>query len=96
MSALLGNKSKHTPVLVNEFINAVSPVKGTWVDCTFGAGGYSTALLEAGAEKVIGIDKDPNISNPATIYGVAAFGRRALWDLYFTQKILQKYSWEYF
>lgn len=63
MSALLGNKSKHTPVLVNEFINAVSPVKGTWVDCTFGAGGYSRALLGAGAEKVIGIDKDPNILN---------------------------------
>ena len=59
MSAALTDNPAHNPVLVNEFINAVSPVKGTWIDCTFGAGGYSKALLLAGAKKVIGIDKDP-------------------------------------
>ena len=35
------------------------PVRGVWVDCTYGAGSYSTALLEAGAERVIGLDCDP-------------------------------------
>ncbi len=30
-----------------------------WLDGTFGAGGYTRALLEAGADKVIGVDRDP-------------------------------------
>lgn len=38
---------------------AVAPVTGVWIDGTFGAGGYARGLIEAGAEKVIGIDRDP-------------------------------------
>lgn len=49
----------HIPVLIRPLIAAVSPVSGTWLDGTFGNGGYTRALLEAGAEKVIGIDRDP-------------------------------------
>jgi 16S rRNA (cytosine1402-N4)-methyltransferase len=37
----------------------VAPVSGVWVDGTFGAGGYARGLLEAGADVVIGIDRDP-------------------------------------
>ncbi len=49
----------HIPVLLRPLIKAVSPVSGTWLDGTFGAGGYARALLEAGADKVIGVDRDP-------------------------------------
>lgn len=51
----------HVPVLLDEVLHALSPVGGRRiVDGTFGAGGYSRALLEAGAE-VIGIDRDPSV-----------------------------------
>ncbi|MCJ7872522.1 16S rRNA (cytosine(1402)-N(4))-methyltransferase RsmH [Phaeobacter sp. J2-8] len=49
----------HVPVLIRPLIKAVSPVTGTWIDGTFGAGGYTRALLEAGADKVVAIDRDP-------------------------------------
>lgn len=49
----------HIPVLLRPLIKAVAPVSGTWLDGTFGAGGYTRALLEAGAGKVIGVDRDP-------------------------------------
>lgn len=49
----------HIPVLIDPLIEAVSPVSGTWLDGTFGAGGYTRRLLEAGAAKVIAVDRDP-------------------------------------
>ena len=52
-------KSAHTPVLLRPILAAVAPVSGVWLDGTFGAGGYARGLLEAGAAKVIGIDRDP-------------------------------------
>ena len=42
------NKAPHLPVMVNEVLEALSPRDGAvYVDATFGAGGYSVALLEA-------------------------------------------------
>ncbi|MGY3439455.1 MULTISPECIES: 16S rRNA (cytosine(1402)-N(4))-methyltransferase RsmH [unclassified Marinovum] len=49
----------HIPVLIRPLITAVSPVSGTWIDGTFGAGGYTRALLDAGADEVVAIDRDP-------------------------------------
>lgn len=49
----------HVPVLIHPLIEAVSPVEGIWLDGTFGAGGYSRALLDAGADRIIGVDRDP-------------------------------------
>ncbi len=49
----------HIPVLLRPLLAAVSPVSGTWLDGTFGAGGYTRGLLDAGADKVIGVDRDP-------------------------------------
>jgi 16S rRNA (cytosine1402-N4)-methyltransferase len=55
------NAGPHVPVLLDEVIAALSPLSGKRVvDGTFGAGGYSRALLEAGAI-VIGIDRDPSV-----------------------------------
>lgn len=49
----------HVPVLLRPLLQACAPVRGTWVDGTFGAGGYARGLIAAGADKVIGIDRDP-------------------------------------
>lgn len=49
----------HIPVLLRPLLAAVAPVAGTWLDGTFGAGGYTRGLLAAGAERVIGVDRDP-------------------------------------
>ena len=48
----------HEPVLLKDFIKLATPITGCWVDCTFGAGGYSRALLQNGASQVLAIDKD--------------------------------------
>lgn len=51
----------HIPVLLRPLLEAVAPVSGLWLDGTFGAGGYARGLLEAGADCVIGIDRDPSV-----------------------------------
>ena len=49
----------HTPVLLRPLLAAVAPVAGRWLDGTFGAGGYTRGLLDAGADQVIAVDRDP-------------------------------------
>lgn len=50
----------HTPVLLNEMLDALSPKDGeVYVDATFGGGGYSRAILNVAKCRVIGIDRDP-------------------------------------
>jgi len=52
--------ASHVPVLLAEVIAALSPApEETIVDATFGAGGYSRALLATGA-RVIAFDRDPD------------------------------------
>lgn len=55
--------SSHTPVLLKEVLEALGPNGprdgAIYVDGTFGAGGYSTAILEAADCRVFGIDRDP-------------------------------------
>lgn len=65
----------HIPVLLRPLITAISPVSGTWIDGTFGAGGYTRALLEAGADKVIAIDRDPDAFELAADWAPAYAGR---------------------
>ncbi|MFT6076393.1 MAG: 16S rRNA (cytosine1402-N4)-methyltransferase [Yoonia sp.] len=65
----------HIPVLIRPLIAAVSPVSGVWLDGTFGNGGYARALLDAGADKVIGVDRDPLAFELAADW-VAGFGDR--------------------
>ena len=51
---------RHVPVMLGEVIAALSPRDGgIYVDGTFGAGGYSRALLESSRCTVWGIDRDP-------------------------------------
>ncbi|TYB82915.1 16S rRNA (cytosine(1402)-N(4))-methyltransferase RsmH [Maritimibacter fusiformis] len=65
----------HIPVLLRPLLAAVAPVTGTWVDGTFGAGGYARGLLEAGADQVIGIDRDPTVFEMARAWA-GAYGDR--------------------
>jgi 16S rRNA (cytosine1402-N4)-methyltransferase len=49
----------HVPVMTAEVLAALDPSRGgLFVDCTVGLGGHSRALLEAGAGRVLGIDRD--------------------------------------
>lgn len=49
----------HVPVLLRPLLAAVAPVGGIWLDGTFGAGGYTRGLLDAGADGVVAVDRDP-------------------------------------
>ena len=50
----------HEPVMVAEVIEHLDPSRGgVFVDCTVGLGGHARALLEAGASRLIGFDRDP-------------------------------------
>ncbi len=49
----------HIPVLLGPILKAADPISGGWLDGTFGAGGYTRALLDAGADSVIAVDRDP-------------------------------------
>ena len=52
-------QAPHVPVLIEEVVKGLAVVPGeTLVDGTFGAGGYTQALLGAGAGRVIGFDRD--------------------------------------
>jgi 16S rRNA (cytosine1402-N4)-methyltransferase len=50
---------KHYPVLLKEIISIITPqYGGTFIDCTFGQGGYSKKILEFENTKVIALDRD--------------------------------------
>jgi 16S rRNA (cytosine1402-N4)-methyltransferase len=52
-------RSRHIPVLGREVLTSLQPREGgIYVDATFGAGGYSRAILETPQTRVIGIDRD--------------------------------------
>ncbi|HUG45026.1 MAG TPA: 16S rRNA (cytosine(1402)-N(4))-methyltransferase RsmH [Sphingomicrobium sp.] len=54
-------RAPHKPVLLDEAIGALAIQSGdTVVDGTFGAGGYTSAMLAAGVGRVIGFDRDPD------------------------------------
>lgn len=75
----------HIPVLLAPLLRAVAPVAGTWVDGTFGAGGYARGLITAGAAQVIGIDRDPLAHEMAADWLPQFDGRIALRQANFDQ-----------
>ncbi len=67
---------QHLPVMVDEATRLLQPERGgTYVDCTVGLGGHSRALLEQGAERVIGLDRDPQALALAS-HQLESFGAR--------------------
>lgn len=67
-SPIQDTNAPHIPVLLGPLLDAVAPVSGVWIDGTFGAGGYARGLLEAGADKVIGLDRDPMVHEMAAAW----------------------------
>jgi 16S rRNA (cytosine1402-N4)-methyltransferase len=68
--------AEHTPVLLDEVRALLEPERGgTFVDCTVGLGGHSRMLLEAGATRLIGIDRDVDALSMARA-ALAPFGDR--------------------
>lgn len=66
--------SKHIPVMLNEVLQALQPQDGaTYVDATFGNGGYTEAILKSADCRVIAIDRDPFVIKRAeelkSLYG---------------------------
>ncbi len=59
-SAAAGGPARHIPVMLSEVLAALDPADGeVVVDGTFGAGGYSEAILDRAGCNVIAIDRDP-------------------------------------
>ena len=51
--------ARHAPVLRAEVVSMLAPrPDGVYLDCTAGAGGHTAALLDAGAGRVVAIDRD--------------------------------------
>ncbi|MER2536292.1 MAG: 16S rRNA (cytosine(1402)-N(4))-methyltransferase RsmH [Rhizobiaceae bacterium] len=81
----VGEPSRHIPVLLAEVLSALEPAAGqTIIDGTFGAGGYTRALLEAGAS-VIGLDRDPDAIAAGRSLEAASGGRLILVETPFSR-----------
>ena len=58
-ATMVSDIPKHYPVLLNELISIISPQHGgTFIDCTFGQGGYSKKILSYKNTKIIALDRD--------------------------------------
>jgi 16S rRNA (cytosine1402-N4)-methyltransferase len=63
---IISDITKHCPVLLNELISIITPqYGGTFIDCTFGQGGYTKKILDFSDTKVIALDRDLKSSKKA-------------------------------
>lgn len=77
--ASAGGPARHIPVLGREAIEFLNPrAAGVYIDGTFGAGGYSRAILDIGGTQVIGIDRDARAVARGADLVAAASGRLTL------------------
>ena len=59
MATIIPDVRSHFPVLLNEIISIITPqYGGTFIDCTFGQGGYTKKILSFENTKVIALDRD--------------------------------------
>ena len=65
-ATIVSDAPKHYPVLLKEIISIITPqYGGTFIDCTFGQGGYSKKILEFKNTKVIALDRDKDSEEKA-------------------------------
>ena len=75
----------HISVLLNEVVEAIAPAEGDLIiDGTFGAGGYTRAFLERGAE-VLAFDRDPSVRGFAEALSAVHGGRLELVERRFSE-----------
>ena len=65
-ATIVKDEVKHYPVLLNEIISVITPQHGgTFIDCTFGQGGYSKKILDFDNTTVIALDRDQDSKKKA-------------------------------
>jgi 16S rRNA (cytosine1402-N4)-methyltransferase len=65
-AAIISDKIKHYPVLLKELISIITPeYGGTFIDCTFGQGGYTKKILNFLDTKIIALDRDSESNKKA-------------------------------
>jgi len=58
-ATIISDMKNHYPVLLNELISIITPQNGgTFIDCTFGQGGYTKRILDFPETKIIALDRD--------------------------------------
>ncbi|MCB1499646.1 MAG: 16S rRNA (cytosine(1402)-N(4))-methyltransferase, partial [Bauldia sp.] len=73
-----GGEDRHVPVMLAEVMAMLAPAAGeTFIDGTFGAGGYTRAILATGAS-VIAIDRDPTAIAAGAALAGSSDGRLTL------------------
>ena len=79
MTAASPAATPHVPVLLDEVVDALAIAPGeTHVDGTFGAGGYTRAILEHGAARVFAFDRDPDAIQYGEALAASSGGRLTL------------------
>ncbi len=65
-ATMTSEETKHQPVMLDQVLSIISPQHGgTFIDCTFGGGGYSSAILKFPNTKVFAIDRDETVKKYA-------------------------------
>ena len=66
IATIIPDMKNHYPVLLSELISIITPqYGGTFIDCTFGQGGYTKKILDFAGTKVIALDRDIDSSKKA-------------------------------
>ena len=67
-ATIVKDEVKHYPVLLNEIISVITPQHGgTFIDCTFGQGGYTKKILDFPDTRVIALDRDTDTKKNADL-----------------------------
>lgn len=75
-AAVAAESAPHIPVLLQEMLEFMAPAEGEiHLDGTFGAGGYSRALLERAPCRLVAIDRDPDVQETASAMAAEYAGR---------------------
>ena len=86
MNATINLENKHFPVLLNELISIISPLYGgTFIDCTFGQGGYSEKILENKQNNIIALDRDKDVLSSTSKFQKKYDKRFKFYNLKFSQ-----------
>ena len=68
IATIIPDVRNHYPVLLSEIISIITPqYGGTFIDCTFGQGGYTKKILDFADTKVIALDRDEDSSKKALV-----------------------------